>query len=117
MKPGHPITIEHAQTKQRRTGTFECFDVDAPVVVLHFGTLVGNREFSLNTGYGKALATSKEALIREWRIVLADLEVLRSEARAKGKKVRPCGKSPWRPREPKKGKPPHPRQLSFGDNR
>ena len=108
------VRIVHQHTRAERTGTLQCFDVDSPTAVLHFGTMIGSREFSLNSGYGKALATSKEAPIRDWRIHPEDLEVIRDMARAEGKSVKPCGKSTGLPRKPKRGPDPHPKQMHFG---
>lgn len=115
------IRIVHQQTGAVRVGELgtdgerSCFDIDSPTVTLHFGNMVGAREFSYNSGFGKALATSKEAPIREWRIHPEDLEQIREMARKQGRRVSPCGKSPGRPRQPKRGPKPHPKQLHFGN--
>src|SRR5262245_30731786 len=98
------VRIIHEHTGAERVGRLGMndrnspFTLDQPTVTIHFGNLVGAREFSYNSGYGKALATSKEAPIREWRIHPEDLAVIRDMARAEGKSVKPCGKSPGRPR-------------------
>lgn len=115
------VRIVHDHTGAVREGTLGMndrgspFTIDQPTVTIHFGNMVGAREFSYQSGYGKALATSKEAPIRDWRIHRDDLEVIRDMARAEGKVVKPCGKSTGRPRQPKRGPKPHPKQLSFGD--
>jgi hypothetical protein len=115
------VRIRHVHTGKEMVGRLGLndrdspFDIDSPVVTIHFGNMIGAREFSYNSGYGgKALATSKEAGIRDWRIDPDDLEAIRDMARKEGRKVSPCGKSPGRPRQPKRGKPPHPRQMHFG---
>lgn len=113
------VRIVHQHTgavKVGRLGTDDRsspFHGSQPTVTLHFGNLIGAREFSFQSGYGKAIATSKEAPIRDWRIHHEDLEVIRDMARKEGKVVKPCGKSTGRPRKPKRGPNPHPRQLNL----
>ena len=113
------VRIVHQHTGAVRVGLLGTndrespFDIDSPTVTIHFGNMIGAREFSYNSGYGKALATSKEAPIRDWRIHPEDLEVIRDMARREGKVVKPCGKSTGRPRKPKRGPNPDPRQLNL----
>lgn len=105
--------IVHQHTGVERVGTLGVFTKDSPLVTLHFGNMIGCREFNINHGFGHSLATSKEAPIRNWKIHPEDLEVIRQKARAQGKVVKPCGKSTGRKRKPRTGPKPHPRQLNL----
>lgn len=103
---------------ETRNAAFDCFEASSPNVVLFFGTLIGRREFSYNSGYGRAATGAKSKAIADWRIHPDDLETIRAMARKAGRKVSPCGKSPGRPKKPKLGPKPHPKQLNlFGSNR
>src|SRR5262245_55922377 len=111
------VRIVHATNGKEYTGVLECFGIDDNHAVLAFGTMIGRREFNFNHGWGVARQSEEKGKIREWRIHPDDLEAVRAEARAAGKKVNPCGKGRGRKRQPRKGKPAHPKQLHFGDIR
>lgn len=111
-----PVRIVHELTGREFSGVLESLDIDQPLAVIRFGELIGCRAFSYNTGYGRGEEGTKERRISEWHIHPDDLEAVREQARAQGKKVTPRAKPKPRAPKPKKGPAPHPRQLFFGDN-
>jgi hypothetical protein len=110
------ITVRNSLTGKTMTGEFDSFPVSSSTVVVHFGNLIGAREFNFNHGYGTPRPDGgvKEKAIRDWMLTPSSLEAVRALAKEKGKEVKPCGKSPGRKRQPKRGPNPHPKQMHFG---
>jgi hypothetical protein len=78
----------------------------SPVANIRFG-YAGLYQANLTHGWLESPAS-------DWRLSDSDLERLRADADAAGKKVWPMPRSPGRPRQPKAPPRVHPKQTSWG---
>lgn len=85
------------------------------LAILNFGDMIGQREFSLETGYGVPREGSQsERKIAAWFIHAEDLAEIRNEAREQyDLEVKPRGRPKARAPKPRTGKPAHPKQLNL----
>jgi hypothetical protein len=109
---GRQITIKHiGGVLKRAEVTGWCDEKSTKIDVVFLGVGPAPYIFSLNHGW----CMTKGA--KDWRISDGDLKQLREYAISIGRIVVPVGRSPGPARKPKTGLNPHPRQLSFGDEK